>query len=405
MQHEATSPSQRIALGPSLSNFVEEGTMVALAVSGGSDSLGLLHLAVERLGSEKLRVLTVDHCLREGSQVEAEQVGRWAAALGVTHHILTWQGEKPATGIQAKARVARYDLMTAWCKAHGVAVLLTAHTLDDQAETVKMRAARTDSARSLAGIWPETTWNDVRIVRPLLHMRREQLRDFLRARDISWIDDPSNENRRFERVRIRHDMVPADVTALASRAVESQMATAGNDGLAKDWLRGFAQIAPTGLVTLPRLAFSALAGDVAEATLRWAVMAAGSGRPPERRALLDLLARLRGAGSSRMTLAGAVVVARKRDILVGREPGRIDAGHLVVPASGRLLWDGRFVIEAPAGALVFPAGIGCPRPEKALPAFVLAGLPMVQNGDEMPKLPHFHATPGVAVGLCERFRL
>ncbi len=382
-----------------------DASKLALAVSGGSDSAAMLHLAVEGLGSDRLCVLTVDHGLRDGSRKEAEQVGRWCARLGVGHHILEWQGEKPATGIQAKARVARYDLMSAWCKANEVGVLLTAHTLDDQAETVKMRATRTDSARSLAGIWPETSWNDVRILRPLLHSRRDALRDYLRERDIAWIDDPSNENRRFERVRVRQDMVTDDVVALAARADTAQKAATAVDARARDWLRGSAQIAATGLVTLPRLAFAALADDVAEAALRWVLMAAGSGRAPERRALLDLLARLRRAGSSRMTLAGAVVVARKRDILVGREAARIATEPLAVPATGRLVWDGRFVIDAPAGTRVFPAGNHCPRLEKGLPAFVLAGLPMVQFGGEMPKLAHFNATSGVVVGLCERFRL
>ena len=365
----------------------------------------MLHLAVDALGADRLRVLTVDHGLRDGSRDEAEQVALWVRALGVEHHILTWQGEKPATGIQAKARAARYDLMSAWCKANDVPVLLTGHTLDDQAETVKMRGTRTDSARSLAGIWPATTWNDVRVLRPLLHMRRGELRDYLRERGIAWLDDPSNVNPKFERVRVRKDMLPDDVTTLAARADASQEATLENDADAMAWLRDHAHVDATSLVTLSRLEFLALRDEVAEAVLRWAVTAAGSGKTPERHGLLHLLARLRSDGFSRMTLAGAVVAFRKREILFGREAGRIATEAVAVPTSGRLVWDGRFVIDAPAGTHVFPAGIRCPRPEKGLPAIVLAGLPMVQIGVGTSMLPHFNATSGVVVGLCERFRL
>ena len=105
---------------------------VGLAVSGGSDSMSLLRLAARWAGEHRLTVLTVDHGLRPGSAEEAAQVGRRAAALGLPHVTLSWEGEKPATGIQAKAREARYRLMKEWCEANGVPALLTAHTIDDQ---------------------------------------------------------------------------------------------------------------------------------------------------------------------------------------------------------------------------------------------------------------------------------
>jgi tRNA(Ile)-lysidine synthase len=158
---------------------------VALAVSGGSDSMAMLVLTAEWVKAKKnpsaIIVLTVDHGLRDASIGEARQVREWCTALGLCHEILTWENQKPATGIQAKARQARYDLMTAWCVQNHVPVLLTGHTADDQAETVLMRKSRTSSAASLAGIWPERDWNGVRVVRPLLNLRRQDLRNFLRS--------------------------------------------------------------------------------------------------------------------------------------------------------------------------------------------------------------------------------
>lgn len=170
-------------------------TRIAVAVSGGSDSMALLRLAALLPDGPEVIALTIDHGLRDGSRAEADQVARWCAGLGIPHHILAWAGAKPATGIQAKAREARYDLLTRWCTAHCVSVLLTAHTLDDQAETVLMRKRRTASAASLAAIWPERPWNGVRLLRPLLAVRREALRNFLRGLGQGWLEDPATRTR------------------------------------------------------------------------------------------------------------------------------------------------------------------------------------------------------------------
>src|SRR5690606_12644273 len=106
----------------------------------------------------------------------------------------------------ARARQARYDLMNDWCRANGATVLMTAHTLDDQAETVLMRLARTSSLDSLAGIPKLGQWQGLKVFRPLLGERRETLRQYLRALGQEWIEDPSNDDPRFERVRIRKIM-------------------------------------------------------------------------------------------------------------------------------------------------------------------------------------------------------
>jgi len=183
----------------------------ALAVSGGGDSLALMTLAAEwaqRHGRAAPTVLTVDHGLQLGSTGDAHHVAARARAIGLEAHILCWQGPKPSSDIEAAARVARYDLLGAWCCTHNVSGLYLAHTLDDQAETFLLRLARGSGLDGLAAMrelsaLPSLVWNSVILVRPLLGERRETLRRFLESRGEKWLDDPMNRDPRFARTRLR----------------------------------------------------------------------------------------------------------------------------------------------------------------------------------------------------------
>lgn len=198
-----------------------------LAVSGGGDSVALLHLARRHFitGQPDVRLLavTVDHGLRTASANEVRYVARACDALGIDHVTLRWAGAKPATGVQSAARQARYALLTELAVRHQSAVVLTGHTEDDQAETVAMRAERADDGPGLAGI-DEAALSARRVwfVRPLLDVGRRELRQWLAANGLSCIDDPSNDDRRFERVRVRADLArdPARRNALLARAAE-----------------------------------------------------------------------------------------------------------------------------------------------------------------------------------------
>lgn len=378
---------------------------LALAVSGGSDSLAMLHLAMLERPASCLVVLTVDHGLRDASRAEAEHVAQLCAVRGIEHHILTWTGDKPSTGIQAKARAARYDLMTIWCASHGVATLLTAHTMDDQAETVVMRSRRTQSLKSLAGIWPESRWNGIRIIRPLLKERRTGLREMLRAAGVTWSDDPSNDNPKFERVRIRADMADNDVARLAAVADEARQEAERRGAVAAQWLRSHAVVEAIGMVRLsrPGLGSSLLEREEMDEVLGRTIHMAGGGLP-EPDAITSLLARILAGDAFRSTLGGAMVAVRQAEILIGREPVRIDATPALVGDEPQL-WDGRFQLTAPPGSRILPAGPRCPKPERALPAFVLAGLPAVILPSGETVLPHFQPSAGISVSLGERFHL
>ena len=183
-----------------------QGTIVA-AVSGGSDSTALLVLLhaflASRADAPRLVAVTVDHGLRAASAAEAETVARLCARLGVRHETLAWEGPKPATGLMAAAREARYVLRDEAASRHGSTHVLTGHTRDDQYETVAMRAARGPGS-GLAGMAPATlfrrrTW----FVRPLIGISRGALRAHLQDAGIGWIDDPTNTDPAHERARVR----------------------------------------------------------------------------------------------------------------------------------------------------------------------------------------------------------
>ena len=190
------------ALGP-----FEKRPHLAAAVSGGRDSLALMHLLAGwcRAQGGQLTILTVDHGLRAEAAGEARQVGTWAAALGLPHVVLGWQGPKPATGIQAAARSARYAGMTAWCREANVLHLALGHQADDQRETVAMRKARSEEGLlGLAGMSAIASRDGVRLLRPLLGISRADITAYLGAIGQDWLEDPSNSAEQFERVRWRH---------------------------------------------------------------------------------------------------------------------------------------------------------------------------------------------------------
>lgn len=356
-------------------------TGVAIAVSGGSDSMALLHLVLawRRLLQDgpRLVALTVDHGLRAESTAEAETVAAHCARLGIEHHTLRWEGAKPSTGIQAKARAARYDLMTEWCRRNGVAVLLTAHTAEDQAETVLMRARRTGSADSLAGIWPERQWQGIRVLRPLLSARRAELRRYLATQGVRWIEDPSNENERFERVRARRQLAGSDVPGLVKTAELAQEKVRTQSEKVDAFAARNVTAGQWGELRVAREAVSKLGAEELLYLCRRLVLALRGQVVAERAEFFRLAEWLAGDGTGRRTLSGLVFQKRRNDILVGREPGRIPPVWQEI--CGRLIWDGRFAVTAPAGSRVGPALLA---PDIArlpdVPFWLHHGLPVVE---------------------------
>lgn len=360
---------------------------MALAVSGGSDSTALMRLVHDfargRHPDLRISVLTVDHGLRAASAAEALEVGRWAAELGLVHHVLSWEGPKPRTGLQAKARAARYGLLAQWCRSHGADLLLTGHTLDDQAETVLMRLMRTSSPASLAGIPQHGEWDGVRLFRPLLAVRRQALRDYLSSLDQGWIEDPSNEDAGFERVRLRQSLpalARSGVTPerLARLAAAGARTSALLEQAAGRWLRLWLREEEQGVCQLPARQFLGLPEALQQRVLALVIGHYGGGGHEPEAEEFRRLARWVAAGKGRRTLGGALVGRRKNDFWVTREAARIAPEPLKVPDSGEALWDNRFLVEAPPGSLVTPAGgRGQPLPP-GVPAFAGRAMPWIE---------------------------
>ncbi|MGP8191246.1 MAG: tRNA lysidine(34) synthetase TilS [Methylovirgula sp.] len=185
---------------------LERARGVLLAVSGGPDSVALMLMAADwaKTGAAPpLFVATVDHGLRPESRQEAEQVGLWAGALSLPHRILFWEGAKPKTAIQERAREARYALLCAYAAEIGADYLVTAHHADDQAETILFRLLRGSGISGLAGMPVAARRGDLIHLRPLLDCPKDALIAFCEARGQPFFRDPSNENPAFARARLR----------------------------------------------------------------------------------------------------------------------------------------------------------------------------------------------------------
>ena len=384
---------------------------IALAVSGGSDSMALLRLAeLWAKNSVKLSVLTVDHGLRPEAAAEAQQVAEWCAALSLDHQILRWEGAKPETGLQAKARIARYDLMCEWCISHGVNYLLTAHTLDDQAETVLMRQARTDTVESLAGIWETANWNGVKLLRPLLGQHKEELRAYLKSLGQPWIDDPSNEDVKFERVRVRkalaHETNPdqrkMELAEIADRAGREARGLA----LATEiWINGQLTSYSEGFGIIPRAGFCELDPGLQRRVLQQLVQTYGTGSRAEPGELDHMAKWIMGQELSRRTLGGAVLACRQASVLIGREWGRISPVPAIVPESEEVLWDGRFLVRAPANSEIVPVGtLKAVARRGDIPSFVQQSLPAVLLGDGGVAIPQLSPGSGVSAKFMRYLR-
>ncbi|HEX9857861.1 MAG TPA: tRNA lysidine(34) synthetase TilS, partial [Paracoccaceae bacterium] len=198
---------------------------LGLAVSGGGDSMALLHLTVQ--AGVPCIAATVDHGLRPESADEAAGVARVCAGLGVPHEVLRWQGWDGSGNLQDQARRARYRLMADWALRQGIGAVALGHNRDDLAETFLMRLAREAGVDGLAAMSPRRRFLGVEWRRPLLGIGRDELRGWLAGQGLTWVDDPSNANDRYDRVKMRKalgGLAPLGITAPGLAAVALHLA-------------------------------------------------------------------------------------------------------------------------------------------------------------------------------------
>jgi tRNA(Ile)-lysidine synthase len=310
---------------------------VILAVSGGPDSTALMLLAKRwqdrRPRGPELVAATIDHRLRRESKAEAAAVARLANKLGLRHRTLVWSGKKPRTGLQHAAREARYRLLIDLAQKLKADAIATAHTLDDQAETVLMRLARGSGLSGLAGIRRRSEREGIKLTRPFLDLPKARLVATLHKAGIAFAEDPTNRDPRFMRPRLRR---------IASVLAEEGLDAARLAGLAKRVARADAALAATVDAAESHVLLSASADGrttdfnaaalftfPSEITIRLlghAIDRIGDEGPVELgklEALYDALAESYAAGwRLKRTLAGAAVALAGPRLSVSRAPTR-----------------------------------------------------------------------------------
>jgi tRNA(Ile)-lysidine synthase len=401
----------------------ETQPQIAVAVSGGPDSLALVVLADRwaRTRGGQAWAVSVDHGLRPESAAEARTVAGWLAARAIPHEILRWVGDKPASGIQEAARDARYRLLAEWCGRHGVLHLLTAHHREDQVETHLIRRRAGSGIDGLAGMSAVRELGGCRLIRPLLSVPRARLLAVLAAEGQPFLRDPSNLNPAFERTRLRAaleagdgavvDAAIGELRACGQRRIERERAL---DGL----IARAAALHPAGFAVLSPSAIATADGESAERLLgRVAACVGGAPYPVRRARLARLRAGLAAQPERARTLGGCRFVPWRGQVLVLREPAAASAPVRVEPGAC-LVWDRRFAAElspaATSGFTLGPLGhrgaAAVPRPPMdhqwgALPRLLLPVLPALWDDEGLAAVPHlFYRRGGVGVFPSLSFR-
>lgn len=361
---------------------------LGLAVSGGSDSTALLHIAAPwaQARGVRLAVATVDHRLRPGSGDEAAAVARASAALGVPHRALVWDhaGRAPAGNLMAAARAARLRLLADWADGAELGAVALGHTMDDQAETLVMRLGRGAGLDGLSGMAAARRQGGTLWLRPMLGVRRAALRDWLTARGLGWSDDPTNDDAGFDRVRVRQAIAALDlpVPGLARSAAWLSEARAALTDHAATVAEGVE--ADRGMLLLPPAVLAQPAETrrrLIAAGLRWVT---GADYAPRGDDLSRLLVAL--AAGAPATLAGVIARPRADGVALLREPAAAArAPAAEAGADGSAVWDDRWrLLGLPPGARVTattPAALAARDWRGAgLPRVALLAAPAVEAG-------------------------
>ena len=363
-----------------------------LAVSGGGDSIALMHLVKDWSRGRRIMVATVDHRLRPESAAEARQVALWAAELGLPHETLIWRDPAMPGNIMANARNARLDLLADWAGGNDLPAIALGHTADDLAETLLMRLNRGAGIDGLSAMSDCRHSHGIDWLRPLLDTRRSELRDWLRERGISWLDDPSNDNPDYDRIRIRQAI---SATGLS---VESLAQAARNLTEAREALSHYAlQIAKTasiqnGSLALPLQSFAEAPSEIRRrlliAACRWIT---GADYAPRRKTVQHALEAI--ANDKRVTLDGALIVPSRGALRIQREPAAA-----ILAAAAQTVWDNRWHISGlqqaqHVAALGNAAQPGLNRRESGLSHDEAAASPAIWAGTTLVAAPLLDSDP------------
>lgn len=382
---------------------VRTGARIAVAVSGGADSMALTRLlaAWAAEASVDLAAVTVDHRLRAEAAAEARQVAEWLAAQRIRHVTLAWEEGPGSFGgsPQKAARDARYRLMADWCLGEDRSHLFLAHHADDQAETFLIRLTRGSGVSGLAAMAPLTRLGGILLARPLLAFTKADLAAVCRGLGQPWLEDPSNENRAAARVRFRQAARLLEDEGfsrerLLDTVAHMQRARAALDQAAHQLLATATAWDQYGAVRMSLRAWAAAPEEIGLRVLaRLLTAAGGQVYGPRFDSLTRIAGRMRKGPWRDSTLHGCVVARDADCFVIHREAAQIDHVAAAVPGQP-VVWDGRFRVTLPAGLDGGPfriaAWAGAEAREKLadVPARLRASLPAVYDSSGLAAAPH-----------------
>jgi tRNA(Ile)-lysidine synthase len=285
---------------------------IAIACSGGADSLALAHLLAAKYA---VTALIVNHNLRPAAKTEAAATAKILKQLGIKHAILTYKGRAPTKNVQEEARKIRYKLLADYCKKHGIKTIATAHHADDNAENFLLRLARGSGVDGLAAMPYATQINGLRVIRPLLNHTKQELVAYLKAHKIKWVEDATNKTSKYKRNSLRHALEKVEDKELITRRINlaSQNLARVRSFLEQETAKALKTCLKNNQLDIKKLAklhdeitFRVLAASIAKFSPK--------PKSPRFEELKTLLAALQNG--QKKTLAGLIFTPKQNNILI-----------------------------------------------------------------------------------------
>ena len=370
---------------------VGSGDALAVAVSGGADSMALMKAAADfgKQNKNRVVVLTVDHGLRSESAAEARHVAQWAEKLGVESEILVWRGEKPETGVEQAAREHRYALLFDVCRRLKIENLLLGHHKRDQAETFLMRRARGSGVVGLAGMSAVRSFAFGRMLRPFLGIEPSELRAFARENGLNWVEDPTNASTRFERGRLRQTATSAELEEAFRQTLVYGKKRRETEEQAAAFYARFLTLSPMGYAVLEQDAFLTDCPVLPYALGEILRVVANVPYAPEKTAVESLVSRI-NSGFRGCTLGGCrIAPCFKKQILIWREERSLPPA-VSFDETGFAYWGGFAVAVSGAPFENFTVD-ALNRPLKTeinVPKRVVPTLPAIFENEKLCIVPH-----------------
>lgn len=364
---------------------IPRGKKIAIAVSGGADSLCLtflLHTFAQKQGYF-LTALTVDHRIRPESAAEAQSVHQLLTQKHIRHVILTNKIPFQETRLEEKARKIRYDLLCHYCLKNEIEYLFLAHHQSDQAETFLSRLARGSGIEGLSAIKPIIKYQGIHILRPLLNTPKEKLTDFLIQAGIEWIEDPMNQNIAFERIKWRRFLpfLTQNGLSLSALTLSINRLNSAREALAfytDTFIQKHVHVSPLGFIKIDNDAFYALPNEIKIRVLTESITQIGqSGKPLS----LDSLEKLIKRMPTKATLGECVIIAHKKGLFIGKESHKQESEKFI-PAYMPTRWD-RFMIKTPTPLFVRSQAPNRRLPD--IPAIIQKSFPFIVFQKELEK--------------------